>query len=145
MSVERLPIDKPKFIRSKSPRPQPTSSAVQVNEESDNLELTDRTGKTSETSTQTVDLPPNSNVYRTRARIQFASVCFSMFLAGWNDGTTGPLLPRIQKVYHVCGPPHGLSNCMNGFVRLDSSSYRLSSPLLASWAFFFSRTELIHR
>ena len=35
-------------------------------------------------------------------RIQFAAVCWCLFLAGWNDGTTGPLLPRIQEVYHVC-------------------------------------------
>ncbi|KAG2357351.1 major facilitator superfamily domain-containing protein [Suillus spraguei] len=36
---------------------------------------------------------------RLRARVQFATVCGSMYVAGWNDGTTGPLLPRIQKVY----------------------------------------------
>ena len=35
------------------------------------------------------------------ARIQFATLCWTLFLAGWNDGTTGPLLPRIQEVYHV--------------------------------------------
>ena len=35
-------------------------------------------------------------------RVQFAAVCWCLFLAGWNDGTTGPLLPRIQEVYHVC-------------------------------------------
>lgn len=33
--------------------------------------------------------------------IQFVAVCWSMVLAGWNDGTTGPLLPRIQQVYDV--------------------------------------------
>ncbi|KAF7977329.1 hypothetical protein HWV62_4107 [Athelia sp. TMB] len=33
--------------------------------------------------------------------VQFASCCFALFLAGWNDGTTGPLLPRIQEDYHV--------------------------------------------
>ena len=33
--------------------------------------------------------------------IQFASLCFCLFLAGWNDGTTGPLLNRIKDVYHV--------------------------------------------
>ncbi|KIJ59386.1 hypothetical protein HYDPIDRAFT_100851 [Hydnomerulius pinastri MD-312] len=38
---------------------------------------------------------------RLRARIQFATLCWTMYLAGWNDGTTGPLLPRIQKVYNV--------------------------------------------
>uniref|UniRef100_A0A8H7XWM1 Major facilitator superfamily (MFS) profile domain-containing protein n=1 Tax=Psilocybe cubensis TaxID=181762 RepID=A0A8H7XWM1_PSICU len=33
---------------------------------------------------------------------QFLSLCLTLFLAGWNDGTTGPLLPRIQEVYKVC-------------------------------------------
>ncbi|KAI0064423.1 MFS general substrate transporter [Artomyces pyxidatus] len=36
-----------------------------------------------------------------RANLQFAALCWCLFLAGWNDGTTGPLLPRIQGVYHV--------------------------------------------
>ncbi|KAI0066103.1 MFS general substrate transporter [Artomyces pyxidatus] len=35
------------------------------------------------------------------ANIQFASLCLAVFLGGWNDGSTGPLLPRIQTVYHV--------------------------------------------
>ncbi|KAF9448120.1 MFS general substrate transporter [Macrolepiota fuliginosa MF-IS2] len=34
-------------------------------------------------------------------KIQFSALCWCIFLAGWNDGTTGPLLPRIQEVYHV--------------------------------------------
>lgn len=33
--------------------------------------------------------------------VQFATLCGSLFLAGWNDGSSGPLLPRIQKVYNV--------------------------------------------
>ena len=46
----------------------------------------------------------NPNGHSLRAGLQLASVCYSMFLAGWNDGTTGhgPLLPRIQKFYKVC-------------------------------------------
>ena len=36
-----------------------------------------------------------------KLQIHFATMCSSLFLAGWNDGTTGPLLPRIQEVYHV--------------------------------------------
>ena len=35
-------------------------------------------------------------------RVQFLTLCWTLFLTGWNDGTTGPLLPRIQEVYHVC-------------------------------------------
>lgn len=39
------------------------------------------------------------------AHAQFASLCMSLFIAGWNDGTTGPLLPRMQSNYHVCLQP----------------------------------------
>ncbi|KAK7034515.1 hypothetical protein VNI00_012362 [Paramarasmius palmivorus] len=35
------------------------------------------------------------------AWIQYATLLWTLFLAGWNDGTTGPLLPRIQSVYRV--------------------------------------------
>ncbi|KAF9265531.1 MFS general substrate transporter [Marasmius fiardii PR-910] len=35
------------------------------------------------------------------AKIQLATLFWTLFLAGWNDGTTGPLLPKIQHVYHV--------------------------------------------
>lgn len=38
---------------------------------------------------------------RRRAWIQFATLCWSIFVVGWNDGTTGPLVPRLQEVYHV--------------------------------------------
>ena len=46
---------------------------------------------------------------RNLARVQFAALCYCLFLAGWNDGTTGPLLPRIQEVYHVSLPVQGYS------------------------------------
>ncbi|KAL6302999.1 MFS general substrate transporter [Sparassis latifolia] len=45
-------------------------------------------------------LPPG-RINHYKANIQFAAMCLCLFLAGWNDGTTGPLLPRIQKVYNV--------------------------------------------
>lgn len=35
------------------------------------------------------------------ALFQFITLCFSIFVPGFNDGTLGPLLPRIQAVYHV--------------------------------------------
>ncbi|KAI0767878.1 MFS general substrate transporter [Irpex lacteus] len=38
---------------------------------------------------------------RLTAWLQFSALCFTLFIAGWNDGTTGPLLPRIQSNYHV--------------------------------------------
>ncbi|KAF8900936.1 major facilitator superfamily domain-containing protein [Mucidula mucida] len=36
-----------------------------------------------------------------RASIRFFAVCWTKFLNGWNDGTTGPLIPKMQAVYHV--------------------------------------------
>ncbi|RPD55996.1 MFS general substrate transporter [Lentinus tigrinus ALCF2SS1-6] len=31
----------------------------------------------------------------------FMTLCFVVFMNGWNDGTTGPLLPRIQEYYGI--------------------------------------------
>ena len=38
---------------------------------------------------------------RRRGWVQFAALCFTIYVSGWNDGTLGPLLPRLQEVYHV--------------------------------------------
>jgi hypothetical protein len=39
------------------------------------------------------------------ARAQFLALCWSLFVIGWNDGSTGPLLPSIQNFYNVsCWP-----------------------------------------
>jgi hypothetical protein len=35
------------------------------------------------------------------ARAQFLALCSTMFLYGWINGSTGPLLPRIQIFYEV--------------------------------------------
>lgn len=43
----------------------------------------------------------DSNKLAIKAQIQFATLCWNMFLAGWNDASTGPLLPRIRQVYQV--------------------------------------------
>lgn len=39
---------------------------------------------------------------RTKENIQFLMLFWALFSAGYNDGSTGPLLPRIQQVYNVC-------------------------------------------
>ncbi|KAI0783169.1 MFS general substrate transporter [Abortiporus biennis] len=36
-----------------------------------------------------------------RSLIHFATLCFCLFVEGWNDGSTGPLLPTIQRHYGV--------------------------------------------
>ncbi|KAN0097839.1 Major facilitator superfamily domain containing protein [Tylopilus felleus] len=38
---------------------------------------------------------------KSREYIQFVTLCWFIYLEGWNDGTNGPLLPRIQRVYGV--------------------------------------------
>ena len=35
------------------------------------------------------------------ARAQFLALCLALFVVGWTDGSTGPLLPRIQDFYGV--------------------------------------------
>ena len=35
------------------------------------------------------------------ARAQFLALCWVLFVIGWTDGSTGPLLPRIQSFYDV--------------------------------------------
>ncbi|KAI0631013.1 major facilitator superfamily domain-containing protein [Trametes polyzona] len=40
-------------------------------------------------------------IHRRKSLIHFAALCGSLFVNGWNDGTTGPMLPRIQEKYGV--------------------------------------------
>lgn len=42
-----------------------------------------------------------SKTLKSREYIQLATLCWFVYLEGWNDGTNGPLLPRIQRVYNV--------------------------------------------
>ena len=35
------------------------------------------------------------------ARAQFLALCWTLFVVGWTDGSTGPLLPKIQNFYDV--------------------------------------------
>ncbi|KAI0656948.1 major facilitator superfamily domain-containing protein [Cubamyces menziesii] len=40
-------------------------------------------------------------VHKRKSLTHFLALCFCVFCMGWNDGTTGPMLPRIQEHYHV--------------------------------------------
>lgn len=35
------------------------------------------------------------------ARAQFLALCLALFVVGWTDGSTGPLIPRLQIFYDV--------------------------------------------
>lgn len=41
-------------------------------------------------------------IYKKKSDLHFFALCWCVFGMGWNDGTTGPMLPRIQEHYHVC-------------------------------------------
>ncbi|TEB30490.1 MFS general substrate transporter [Coprinellus micaceus] len=46
-------------------------------------------------------LAPRTRKQIIAGNIQYSALCFCFFISGWNDGSTGPLLPRIQEVYKV--------------------------------------------
>ena len=67
---------------------------------------------------------------RRKAHVMYGALLYSMLLSGWNDGTTGPLLPRIQAVYHVCAPctmGRRRSELIGNFSRSALPSFPLSS------------------
>ncbi|KAF8841279.1 MFS general substrate transporter [Paxillus ammoniavirescens] len=43
----------------------------------------------------------NPKTQKFREQMQFVALCWFIYLEGWNDGSNGPLLPRIQEVYGV--------------------------------------------
>jgi hypothetical protein len=59
------------------------------------------------------------------ARAQFLALCLSMFVMGWTDGSTGPLLPRIQIFYDV-----SRSTTVPFFQRLMNSAGRVWNSVL---------------
>ncbi len=52
-------------------------------------------------------------VYRRKSLIHFVTLCCAVFCMGWNDGTTGPMLPRIQANYHVSPVQNYRSVCID--------------------------------
>lgn len=70
------------------------------NDESKTASIGEGSGNTGEKN-ETSNATPPTKKQKTIARVQFLTLCLTLFLAGWNDGTTGPLLPRIQEVYKV--------------------------------------------
>ncbi|KAI0093477.1 major facilitator superfamily domain-containing protein [Irpex rosettiformis] len=65
----------------------PVSQAASTRDDGSTIHLT-----TSQTQTR---------AQRRLARIQFTVMCFIFFLNGWNDASTGPLLPTIQRAHNI--------------------------------------------
>ncbi len=105
-------------IRAHSPNPpEPTSSQRRSFDKGDEIELgeinnLEASNKTGSQRSNTPTATPSNKIPRWTAHIQFATMCWTLFLAGWNDGTTGPLLPRIQSNYHVS--MQIISVCLHG-------------------------------
>ena len=58
----------------------------------------------SEKSSQISSLPERTRREKFVSNVQYATLCWSMIILGWSDGTTGPLLPRLREVYGVSRP-----------------------------------------
>ncbi|KAF7324534.1 MFS general substrate transporter [Mycena kentingensis (nom. inval.)] len=48
-----------------------------------------------------VSSPPQTKAQRRTELVQVSTIAWILFLVGWNDGSTGPLLLRIQESYGV--------------------------------------------
>jgi hypothetical protein len=55
----------------------------------------------SDTAALTYVATVRTGAHRRLGAVHFAALCWSFFVEGWNDGSTGPLLPTIQNYYHV--------------------------------------------
>jgi len=90
MELQTLPHSRTSIVAPSTKTPSPHDSreqiagaSTEIASSSAPLDITDR----------------STSIFR--ERVQYSALCVYMFLSGWNDGTTGPLLTRIQAVYDV--------------------------------------------
>ncbi|KAK0192520.1 MFS general substrate transporter [Armillaria mellea] len=81
-----------------------STSIVTIHEASraENIELREvnpNIHSNTNTESEVVEDPGEDKRKRMKGRVHYVTLCWFMFLAGWNDGTTGPLIPRMQTVY----------------------------------------------
>ncbi|KAF9042586.1 MFS general substrate transporter [Hymenopellis radicata] len=73
------------------------------------LDTLSRNGKVAQCAVQlqtveSVNTPgdtPSASNHSRRATVQFVACCWMKMLSGWSDGSSGPLIPRLQEVYGV--------------------------------------------
>ncbi|KAI0064407.1 MFS general substrate transporter [Artomyces pyxidatus] len=85
--------------------PPPAEAEIGKGQEVQAVDSTTPTPSLRFQSTESAALHPASIVrtprHRRYALIHFAALCWCFFLEGWNDGSSGPLLPAIQRHYNV--------------------------------------------
>jgi hypothetical protein len=85
-----------------------STPSVHGNNHADDIELSEANAQSAQLRSRGQKSISQVHVARPsnfRARIQFFALCWTLFLLGWSDSSTGPLLPRIQSVYHVRSLP----------------------------------------
>ncbi|RDX47216.1 MFS general substrate transporter [Lentinus brumalis] len=45
--------------------------------------------------------PEERALQKRKGLMHFSAICWAVFVVGWCDGTTGPMLPRLQAHYHI--------------------------------------------
>lgn len=127
--IKRLDIDS-----DLSPAPEGTSTPQ---ESTENYELPSLEGSTSITTTAAIVEDGNevaANLKRGRRAmiLAFAALVWSMFMEGWNDGTNGPLLPVMQRNYHVSS--HWKTNGIASLLTTTPCPPRLASRSFPSFS-----------
>ena len=78
-------------------------------------------GVASQVESLVSETPGKTPMQKRVAHIQLAALCCTMFVIGWADGTTGPLLNRIQEVYNVSSDQDPSLPNLNYYSRRTSS------------------------
>ncbi|KAI0760315.1 MFS general substrate transporter [Fomes fomentarius] len=101
MEVELSTIHRREEPRTAETTPKGSTRKSLEHVETSGSVLGERAGSQNIVEPPPTAFPASTPALRRKARLQYLTLCWTLFLAGWNDGTTGPLLPRMQTVYHV--------------------------------------------
>ncbi|KAG8745383.1 hypothetical protein FRC10_008242 [Ceratobasidium sp. 414] len=102
LPVDALSAARASFSKSRAASPGPSTRARHPNDQ-EAIEL-DTLGTPKASSVASTSVVPEVPAWNMSAKKEWTAIstCFvCLFLAGWNDATTGPLLPTIQAFYHV--------------------------------------------
>lgn len=80
------------------------TSGITLLSEGSNIKYYGSTSADAETSIfsgEIVSQVKTDEKYRRRQLVNFTTLCWTFILEGWNDGSLGPLIPRIQQHYGV--------------------------------------------